>query len=111
MAFNAFTVAIDLVAALRAPVERIRRYDRDLADQIRRAASSVALNVSEGNQRVGRDRTHLFRVAAGSAAEVHAALTVACGRGYIGDEAVAPARGLLDRELAILWRLTHPRLV
>jgi four helix bundle protein len=107
MAFDAFTVAIEMVTSLRDPLERIRRHDRDLADQIRRAASSVALNVSEGARRDGRDRAHLYRVAAGSAAEVRAALDVAAAWAYVDSAALARARDLLDRELAILWRLTH----
>jgi four helix bundle protein len=107
MAFDAFTVAIELVAALREPVARLARTDRDLADQVRRAASSVALNVSEANQRVGRDRVHLFRVAAGSAAEVRAALAVAEAWGHVERASLTTARELLDRELAMLWRLTR----
>jgi four helix bundle protein len=107
MAFDALTVAIEIVAALREPVARLARSDRELADQIRRAASSVALNVSEARRREGRDRAHLFRVAAGSAAEVRAALDVAQAWGHVDGAVLAAARALLDRELAMLWRLTH----
>ena len=78
-----------------------------LADQLRRAASSVALNIAEGNRRVGQDRFHFFRIAAGSAAEVRAALEVGRAWGSIG---ASPAAGAeLYRVLAMLWRLTHRR--
>jgi four helix bundle protein len=65
-------VSLKLIASLRPLLPLIARRDRDLEplDQVRRAATSVASNVSEGNRRVGKDRLHLFRVAAGSAAEV-----------------------------------------
>jgi four helix bundle protein len=109
MAFDALTIALELIAALREPLTTIRRADRDLAEQLRRAASSVALNISEARRREGRDRSHLFRVAAGSAAEARAALDVACAWGYVDNAAMARARSLMDRELAMLWRLTHPR--
>jgi four helix bundle protein len=109
MAFDALTIAIELVGALREPVARLARSDRNLADQVRRAASSVALNIAEARRRDGRDRTHLLRVAAGSAAEVRAALDVAAAWGHLDVASLASAGALLDRELAMLWRLTHPR--
>ena len=39
--------------------------------------------LDEGSQRTGRDRFHLYRVAAGSAAEVRTALALATTWGYI----------------------------
>jgi four helix bundle protein len=106
MAFDAFEVALAMVRSLREPVRRIREADAALADQVRRAAQSVPLNVAEARKRVGRDRVHLWRVAAGSAAEVRAALRVAVAWGYVRDAEVAEALGLLDRQCAMLWRLT-----
>ncbi len=85
----------------------LAKADRNLADQLRRAASSVVLNIAEGNRRTGMDRLHFFRIAAGSAAEVRAALDVARAWGMVG---AAPAvEAELDRVLAMLWRLTHRR--
>ncbi len=88
-------------------LERLKRDDRALADQLRRAASSVALNLAEGNRRTGQDRVQFFRIAAGSAAEVRAALEV--GRAWGSVAGSEPAEVELDRVLAMLWRLTHPR--
>ena len=48
-----------------------------------------------------------YAIAHGSANEVKAALAVARAWGWL-DEAKAPAE-ILDRLLALLWRLTHPR--
>jgi len=109
MAFDALENAVQLAKALRAALETIRRHDRGLADQVKRATSSVALNLSEGNRRAGRDRLHSFRIASGSAAEVRTALDLALAWGYLDAESYAPATELLDRELAMLYRLTHPR--
>jgi four helix bundle protein len=106
MAFDAFEVALELVRSLREPVRRIRQADAALADQVRRAAQSVPLNVAEARKRVGKDRLHLWRVAAGSAAEVRAALGVAVAWGYVRAAEVAEPLALLDRECAMLWRLT-----
>ena len=101
-------VALQLIASLREPVERLGRQDRELAVQVRKAASSIALNVSEGRRREGRDRLHFFRIASGSAAEVGTGLDVAVGWGWLADAELAQARSLLDRVRAMAWRLTHP---
>jgi len=81
MAFDALQIALQLAAALRGSLEAIRRHDRSLADQARRATSSVALNLSEGNRRTGRDRLHCFRIAAGSLDEARTSLDLALAWG------------------------------
>jgi four helix bundle protein len=109
MAFDALEVALELARSLRAPLATLGRCDGNLADQARRATSSVALCVSEAQRRQGKDRQHLFRVAAGSAAEVRTALRLAQAWGYLEPGSLTEARALLDRELAMLWRLARPR--
>ena len=105
--FIAYNVSVDLIRQLRDVVVAIKRYDRDLADQLQRAASSVALNLSEGQRlTAGNQRKH-YETANGSAAEVKAALHLAEAWGWIAD--AAAARETLDRLLALLWRLTHPK--
>ena len=103
--FDAFEVAIEIIGALKGVVVVIRQHDAALARQVVRAASSIAANVAEGNRRVGKDRLHFFRIAAGSANEVVAHLRVARAWGWIGE--AEQALGLLDRELAMLYRLTR----
>ncbi len=107
MKFIALELALLLVRALRGPLAALRRHDGDLAGQVRRAASSVPLALSEGRRRAGRDRLHLFRVAGGSAAEVETALRVAVAWGYLDAEDLSEVFALLDRLGAILWRLAH----
>lgn len=105
--FIAYDVSIQLVRSLRGVVPIIERSDRDLADQMRRAANSVVLNLAEGQRSAKGNKHKHYAIAHGSANEVKAALEVACAWGWI-DESSAP-RQLLDRLLAIMWRLTHPR--
>ncbi len=105
--FDAYDVSIQLIRSLSAPVALIARHDPDLARQLRRAATSVPLNVAEGNRRAGKDRLHLFRVADGSAREVLAGLEAAAAWGYLDADAVSPAYALADRVAAMLWKLTH----
>jgi four helix bundle protein len=105
--FDALEVSLQLVGALRRPVERLRVRDRGLSEQIRRAASSVALNFAEGRKRIGADRLHSWRIAAGSAEEVRTALRVPLAWGDLAPAEVSEAIQLLDRLLAMAWRLTH----
>ena len=104
---DAYRVAIELIGSLVEPAAQIRQRDKDLVDQLRRAASSVVLNIAEGRRRQGRDRKHLWRVAAGSAEEVRACLDVAAAWGYLQPKTVAGSLGLADRLLAMLWRMTR----
>ena len=107
MHFQALDVALQLVRNLRSPVERIQAHDRPLADQLRRAATSISLNLAEGRRRAGKDQRYLWRVAAGSADETRSCLLVASAWGYVDDAQIEEALDLADRILAMTWRLTH----
>ena len=102
-------LALDLIRALRPLCEQVARQGADLADQLRRAATSVALNLGEGNRRDGRDRAARFRIAAGECAEAATAVQVAVDWGYVPAAAATAALALADRLCAMLWRLRHPR--
>src|SRR5215831_15688738 len=107
MAFEALEIAISLCAALRGPLERLRQHDPELADQARRAANGIALQLSEARRRSGKDRLNRYRMAAGSADELHTALRLGQAWGHFDAAAVAEPLALLDRLHAICWRLTH----
>jgi four helix bundle protein len=81
MALQVAELSIQLVETLRPLVPRIRRHDRSLADQLVRAASSVALNIAEGEHSDPGNRKARFYSAAGSANETLAALRVAVAWG------------------------------
>jgi four helix bundle protein len=98
-------VAILAIETLRGTVGRIRRYDRDLGEQLRRALNSVALNVAEGNRSEGGNRLSRFSTAAGSNAEARTALRVAIAWGYVAEEDTRAGEELLDRIAAMLHRL------
>ena len=107
----AYPVTLQLIACLRPIVPVIARFDRDLADQIRRAANSVLLNINEGRKSQGGNQIRFFSYASGSNSEVRAALDAAIAWGWIEatDEDAAQAHALLDRLAAMVWRLSHPR--
>jgi four helix bundle protein len=101
--FQAGEAALEIGVRVKAVVEAIRRYDAELADQIYRAAKSVALNAPEGGRRGGKDRGYHFRIAAGSAAELRAGVRFAVAWGFCSAQPELFA--LVDRELAMLWKL------
>jgi four helix bundle protein len=103
--FHALETAICAIEVLRPTVQRIRRHDRDLGEQLRRALSSVALNIAEGNKSAGGHRLARFSTAAGSCGEARAGLRVAVAWAYVDRDAVAEGDMLLDRIAAMLWRL------
>ena len=105
MGFELLDVTYETISRLRDVVRTVERSDRDLARQIRRAASSIALNIGEARERQHRDRAHLIRIAHGSASEVRVELQVALAWGILDAETVAPIDGLLDRVGAMCWRL------
>ncbi len=105
MTFHVLEFSIQLVSDLRGPVSRIQRQDPDLSGQIRRAATSIALNLAEGSGRAGRDRLRFYRIARGSALEVQAALRVAVAWGYLNGAVVTGPLSVLDRILAMFGGL------
>ena len=80
---NIYSVVLEFIAALRPLLAQIERRDRDLGRQLRRASSSVALNLAEGMYSRGELRTTRYHTALGSMCESHSCLEVAQAFGYV----------------------------
>src|SRR5689334_25380885 len=107
MALQVAEYSFELIELLEPLVRRIRVRDKSLADQIARAASSIALNIAEGDVSDAGNQRARFFTASGSASETRAGLRVATCWRYICAEDAAPAQALLDRIIRILWKVTH----
>ncbi|HEY5933549.1 MAG TPA: four helix bundle protein, partial [Kofleriaceae bacterium] len=94
--FDTYEVAKQLIVRLRPMVATLLPVDEDLADQMRRAASSVLLNLAEGQRFMNGNKLRHYELAHGSAHEIKGALDAAVGWGYIEQA---------DAELALLDRL------
>ncbi len=105
--FDAFNVSLELVRGVRSLLPGIRKHSASLARQLTDSSCSVPLNVAEGRRRVGRDRPHLWRVAAGSAEECRAILYTAEAIGYLNMDDIRSLLESIDRILAMLWRMTE----
>jgi four helix bundle protein len=99
-----YDTVLRVVGALRPVMVQIEAHDRDLARQLRRAAASVALNVSEGSGSSGGTRRERYRNALGSARETGACLDVAVALGYV-EQVDAQLLDALDKVRATLVKV------
>ena len=105
----AYNVALEMVRLLRPVLEQMKVINLDCAKQLQRAASSVVLNLGEGQRRAAGDKRRAYEIAHGEAREVMAALDLAEAWGWSLRD--AEVRAKLDHLLALCWGLTHPRAV
>lgn len=101
--------ALAIVEQVRPMMPQIRRHDRSLADQIRRAASSMVLNIAEGTYSDAGTARARFHSAAGSANETRSALKVAVAWGYIDRHCADALDERIDEVLKMLWALASPK--
>jgi four helix bundle protein len=94
---------LDALRLMRGVLGGIERRDPDLARQLRRAASSVVLNIAEGSGSFGRMRTARYRTALGSARETLSCLRVAEAFGYVD----TMPRGLVERVNRVVGTLVR----
>ncbi len=87
---------LHVIELTRPLAEAIGRRDRDLASQLRRALSSVALNLSEGFGTEAGNARLRFESAQGSLYEAQAALRVAVAWGFISEESLVAALKTAD---------------
>ena len=103
--FDTYDVSMELVAAMGPIIAKVKRRDVDLSNQLERAVTSIPLNLAEGAERRGKDRVQHYRIAAGSAAEVGSAISIALSWEIVTASDVQRVNQLLDRVRALVWRL------
>jgi len=102
---NVYERARGIVRELGPLVHLIREHDKSLADQLKRAAQSVVLNIAEARGNDAGNARARFCTACGSAKEVRAALHVASDWGYIETRMATRIDQRLDEVCAITWCL------
>ena len=79
-----YSVAVEMCRDAAIVAKLIEKHDRDLACQLRRAATSVVLNIAEGSGSFGGNRKQRYHSAMGSAYEVRACYDSAEAMRYVG---------------------------
>jgi four helix bundle protein len=103
-----YAVVLDWLGDLPPVLAQVARGDRHLADQLRRSATSVALNLCEGMGATGGNKTRAYRVALQEMREAIGARKIAERMGYLPrlDTATADRQ---DHIVATLVRLARPQ--
>ena len=100
---NCYQMALDLTKGVP---DLVRRWPCDLSDQLKRAASSIVLNIAEGNAKVHpRDRRRFFVIALGSLNECAAIMDIAMAYQLIGNELCNDIKLKLFTILKMLYKL------
>jgi four helix bundle protein len=102
---DAYRAASEFLAAAYKLTDETTRGHGDLADQLRRAALSIPLNIAEGSGKKGRDAARFHTIARASALECAAILDAFESMSLVSLATLSPHRQLLDRLVAMLTGL------
>ncbi len=100
-----FSLVLETIRQLRSIVAKIERRDRSLADQVRRACQSLALNTAEAGGAKRGNRRNRLESALGSGRETLAGLAIAEAFGYVTSDELVTVNRDLDRICARLFGL------
>ena len=101
--FRVYQDSLALAKQVAPVIAAIEKQDSNLADQLRRAVTSVPLNLAEGAGQAGDHRKQRYLTALGSLREVEACVRVAEAMGYL--EADPEMTRSLDKAMVGMLRL------
>lgn len=105
---DVYGVALDFVVTADAIARCASRGHGDLADQLRRASTSILLNLAEGaGEYASKEKARFYRLSKRSATECAALVEVFHRLRFIDDEVHGGARTVLLRLVAMFVRLVQ----
>ena len=106
---DVYTAAVDFVALAHRIILALPTGHGDLADQLRRASTSVVLNIAEGAGEFSKPAkaNFFYGIARRSATECAAVLDVAVWLELIGRQLCEPGRELLIRIVSMLTNMVR----
>ena len=103
---DVYRCAIEFLGMALRLVGKLPRGNAPLADQLRRAAMAIPVNIAEGTGKVTEpDRARFYAIARGSAMECGALIDVIGLLGVAGDTELAQAKALLVRVVSMLSKM------
>jgi len=104
---DSYQVSINFLVLAFRIIEDLPRGHSNLANQFRRAALSIPLNIAEGYGKRGRnDRANFYSIARGSAHECGAVLDAARVLELVGEEKCMSGKRLLRRIVSMLVKMS-----
>ena len=103
---NCYELALIFARSVPSITKSWPRGTAYLVDQLRRAASSIVLNIAEGNgRRLPRERRRFFSIAQASAAETASIMDIAEALKYIDNPIYKQTQDHLLQIVKILYKL------
>lgn len=103
---DVYQCAIRFVASAIHVLAKLPKGHAQLADQLRRAAFSIPLNIAEGAGKVTpRDRSRFHAIARGSAMECGAVIDIIALLNAVPPHDLAPCKPLLVRIVSMLSKM------
>lgn len=103
---DVYTAAVDMVALTQSIVAAFPQGYGDLADQLKRASTSIVLNIAEGAGEFSRaDKARFYRIAKRSATECAAILDVSRKLDIISSPRFDAGRDILFRVVSMLIKM------
>ena len=103
-----YSVALEICRDASRIAKLIEKHDTSLANQLRRCASSVPLNIREGSGSFGGHRKQRYHSALGSSGEVLACYDTAEAMGYV-DAIGSEPRDRVDHVIGTLVNVLRLR--
>jgi len=100
---------VEMVRVVHALSGKVAQHNRDLAQQMQRASTSVALNTSEGLYAKAGKRRSRLEDAVNSARETLMALRIAGACGYLQEGEASAAALEVESVIRVLWVLAYRR--
>ena len=98
--------SLEFLALVLRVVGQLPRGEREIREQLKRAAMSIPLNIAEGaGKPTPADRARFHSIARGSAMECGALLDVCRIAGVVSAEETAQGKALLVRVVAMLTKM------
>jgi four helix bundle protein len=107
---DVYRCAVAFLGVASALAERVPRGHSALADQLRRAALSVPLNIAEGSGKgtmKDREARRFYAIARGSALECAAIVDALAALRFVPADEASGANELLERIVSMLTRMAR----
>ena len=102
---DVYRCAIELLSVVTPLSEKAPKGYAALGDQLRRASTSIPLNIAEGSGKFDKDARRFYAIARGSALECAAIVDVFKALGFLQPNVHDKLDTLLDRIVAMLTKM------